>query len=308
MTTEVVLAHEVHKQDTGFWCGPASVRTLLSIHGIVVAESVLAAEMGTTINGTNREPIMRALNRRLDYAYSQVAIPSAFATAAQRDALWANLVESIDAGHGIIANVVGRAIDVSGVSHSYAGHYVPVVGYRRGVTDQALISDVAIGRDYWMTLERLANWCGERGYVHAAAASDDEGMDMTKQEIIDAVLAALATPAPYASSGSGKRLREAGWAEVSMRAAVDYSMELAVSRTDDIWRAKVDMALAAIVARLDALVENHDDVAELGEIAGQPQPSVDEIASAVAAKLAELLGSMRVEVPATLLRPMLRSS
>lgn len=169
--TERVLPHEIHYQDTGYFCGPAATRTALSVRGVVVAESTLAGILKTTTAGTNSSnDIVRGLNAYLPGIYSAKFIPGSSASAAQAEQFRRDLVHSVAAGYAVVANVVGTARASDGRNYSYpGGHYVSVVGYRKDGAE-AYVSDNAVGRDYWMTTAVLATWIAGRGYAWAAGA------------------------------------------------------------------------------------------------------------------------------------------
>lgn len=171
MATEKTLAHEINRQDNGYYCGPASTRVALTVRGIYEPEPTLATKLGTTVNGTDSaNNTTNVLNSYVGNVYASVFIPGNNATAAQVAELKANLIKSVDGGYAIVANVVGTGRDTSGNSYSYSGgHFVAVAGYQASGA-QALITDVAIGRDYWMTIEGLATWIAARGYSTAANA------------------------------------------------------------------------------------------------------------------------------------------
>lgn len=181
--TERILPHEIHRQDTGYYCGPASCRTALSARGVVIAESTLAGQLRTTINGTDSSTyIANVLNGYVGNVYSVTWIGGQSATQSQKDALKRDLLRSINGGYVIVANITGSVRALNGATYSYGGHYVPVVGYRAG-GDEALVSDVAFGGEYWLTTSALADWIAGRGYSHtpnvaASAASARKVPDM----------------------------------------------------------------------------------------------------------------------------------
>lgn len=99
--------------------------------------------------------------------------------------------------------------------------------------------------------------------------------DMTKDEVKAAVLEALNTTTSYQASGPRKRLTEAGWANLSLRAAVDYCMEHAVSGDKVALLARMDEHAAAEAARDATLVDqlraamSEEMGAEAGEAAAR---------------------------------------
>ncbi|MEU3013337.1 C39 family peptidase [Nocardia asteroides] len=171
------------RQETGWWCGPASTQTVLLARGIFVEESQLAREIGTTWNGTDFvgliEPVLNAhlgadvyVSRYLEWDP---------ATPEQVARLWDDIVRSIDAGFGVVANIVAppgnwpRGVKGS-VSPQYgpAGatvyHYVAIMGY----DDEARAVWVADSGfppfGYWLGFDQLATLIPPKGYACAPIA------------------------------------------------------------------------------------------------------------------------------------------
>ncbi|MCX2931187.1 GH25 family lysozyme [Mycobacterium sp. CVI_P3] len=184
--TEKVLSydHAIVPQDTYYDCGPAATQVVLNSLGINVAEHVLCNEIGTTRSGTNCvQMIEAALDRRLPNArYTSVEMPNDPPTAAQREALWANIVGSIDAGYGVIMNwdapVSNYPRGVKGsVNPSYHGgevfHYVACMGYDSNPALRAVwIADSGFRPfGYWISIEQAASLIPRKAYAYAAATS-----------------------------------------------------------------------------------------------------------------------------------------
>jgi Putative peptidoglycan binding domain/Peptidase_C39 like family len=167
--SEKTLQHETNRQDNGYYCGPASTRVALTTRGIYVEEYVLAGKLGTTTAGTNSSAdVVRVLNQYVGAIYDDSYLPGETATPAEIDTMRSRIVSSVMGGFGLVVNVVGTGRDVDGHAYTYSGgHYVAACGYRYS-GDQVLVTDVAIGRDYWMTASALAIWCARRGYSFAA--------------------------------------------------------------------------------------------------------------------------------------------
>lgn len=166
---ERTLDHVTCQQGTPVYCGPASTRTALGIHGITASEDVLAPALGTTDRGTNSvDDIARVLNEYLGDVYRTTHISDDTVTDEQIAQLKTDLVRSIDGGYALVANVGRTVRDVDGTSYTYPrGHYVGVVAYRSG-GDEALVADTYIPKDYWITTSDLAAWMVTRGYAYAA--------------------------------------------------------------------------------------------------------------------------------------------
>jgi hypothetical protein len=164
-----MLDHEFEAQINGYYCGPAAVRIALSARSVSPTQDDLAAQLGTTVNGTNSaEDTTRVLNDRANTSfYRTTMIADAVPTAAETAALKAAVVRAISKGYPVVANIVGTATDTDGVMHSYGGgHYLTVVGYRANgatvqIADPALFGDAG---SYSMTIADLADWVAQRGY------------------------------------------------------------------------------------------------------------------------------------------------
>lgn len=124
-----------------FWdCGPASVQVVLSALGIQVSENDLIREIGTDEDGTDFVGLIENyLDRRLPNArYTSIYLENDPPTQAQKDALWRNVTQSIDAGYGVVMNWVSppgnRPRAIKGSEQPWYGnntvfHYVPCLGY-----------------------------------------------------------------------------------------------------------------------------------------------------------------------------------
>ena len=83
------------------------------------------------------------------------------------DLLRSDVLNAINKGYPIVANIAGTAVDTDGSQHSYGGgHYLTVVGYSdSGRTVKIADPADANGRGwYLMATERLAHWTATRGY------------------------------------------------------------------------------------------------------------------------------------------------
>lgn len=172
------------RQDTYYNCGPASTQTvLLSATGRLVPESTLARELGTTVNGTDWiGQITRVLNRRLPAAkYATVEMPHDPPRPDQVERLWRDIVRSVDAGYGVVVNIVAppsnypRAVAPSTVSPAYRGgtvyHYVAAMGYAgEGRGRRVWIADSGFAPyGYWVSLAQLGTLIPPKGYACATA-------------------------------------------------------------------------------------------------------------------------------------------
>lgn len=176
---------QVH-QDTFYNCGPASTQTIIrAATDRLIDEKQLAAELRTTTNGTDWIGQFPAvLDRHLPGAgYRVVEMPQDPPTAAQRDRLWNDIVASIDAGHGVVANIVApssnypRASYTSTTNPAYSGgtvyHYFAAMGY---AVDTVGVRHVWIADSgfspygYWISLDQLASLIPPKGYAYPAGA------------------------------------------------------------------------------------------------------------------------------------------
>ncbi|MFC9761640.1 C39 family peptidase [Rhodococcus jostii] len=168
------------KQDTYFNCGPASTQVVLNSRGIFVDEGTLARELGTTTNGTDFIGLIeRVLDALVPEAnYTTVSMPNDPPTVEQTNRLWDDIRRSVDAGWGVIVNIVAppsnypRGANGSS-SPAYGGgtvfHYMTAMGYEDvGRGRFVWIADSGFAPyGYWTTLEQLASLIPPKGYCFA---------------------------------------------------------------------------------------------------------------------------------------------
>lgn len=155
-------------QPNFYYCGPAATRNALSVQGKDINVDAMAKEMGTTEAGTNSiNDITPVLNKETGKnAYHSVEISSPTADEKQTDKLRTDIVDTVDDGRAVVANIAGTAVDTDGNTHSFeGGHYISVVGYRDG-GHEVKIADSAdpATASYWMSVDNLADWIATRGY------------------------------------------------------------------------------------------------------------------------------------------------
>ncbi|MFG1674023.1 C39 family peptidase [Micromonospora sp. NPDC049282] len=158
--------YEYQAQPNFFYCGPASARIALSAEGKDVSQDELAAKLGTTERGTDSAiDVTRVLNEYTGGKYRTTEIRDDVATREQVERLRADIRAAVDADRPVVANILGGALDVDGVEHSYPGHYLTVVRYKDD-GNTVLIADPARPDEptYWMSVTDLANWIAGRGY------------------------------------------------------------------------------------------------------------------------------------------------
>ncbi|MCI4063927.1 C39 family peptidase [Micromonospora sp. R77] len=153
-------------QPNFFYCGPASARIALSAEGRTVSQDELARKLGTTENGTDSAiDITRVLNEYTGGKYRTTEIRDDVATREQVERLRVDIRAAVDDGRPVVANILGGAVDVDGVEHSYPGHYLTVVEYKDDGNTVLIADPASPGEpEYWMDVTELANWIAGRGY------------------------------------------------------------------------------------------------------------------------------------------------
>ncbi|WP_327100074.1 C39 family peptidase [Nocardia vinacea] len=183
--TEHVLSYDrsIVPQETPYWCGPASTQVVLSGRGITVTEQDMANALGTTGSGTNHIGLITpVLCSFLGNVYVTRQMPQDPPTPAQIEQLWDDIVASIDAGYGIVANIVAPEsnypIGVKGsASPAYSGgdvyHYIALMGYD---SDERAVWVADSGFrpfGYWIGFAQLASLIPPKGYSCAPLGSLD---------------------------------------------------------------------------------------------------------------------------------------
>ncbi|WP_371053649.1 C39 family peptidase [Rhodococcus gordoniae] len=165
-------------QETGYWCGPASVQVVLNSLGIRVSEPDMARELRTHTGGTDWIGQFPAvLNRHTNAGYFVVEMPNDPPRAEQKERLWRDIVASINGGRGVIANIVAppsnypRGVKGS-TSPAYRGgtvyHYFSVMGYDDAGARAVWIADSGFQpQGYWMSFDQLASLIPPKGYAAA---------------------------------------------------------------------------------------------------------------------------------------------
>lgn len=185
---EQILAYprDQVRQDTGYNCGPASAQTVIrAATGRLIPEGDLGRRMRTTVNGTDYigliTPVLNAELRGA--AYREVAIPGDSATAAQIDALWRHVTASINAGYGVVANIVApvgnypKAVAPSTTSPAYGPgkifHYIAIMGYSDEHGQRAYwVADSGFSPfGYWCSATQMAHLIANKGYAYSTAAA-----------------------------------------------------------------------------------------------------------------------------------------
>lgn len=173
------------KQDTYYWCGPATTQMILSARGILLSESDLARSLGTTVDGTNSiRQLTAVLNDKLPdakFIVREIADP---ASRQAKDLWWSDVKWSIDGGYGVGANIIAPQSNppkpTRGEFLSYSGfpvyHYLAIMGYNEA-RREVLVADSGF-RDYlyWASADQMATVVAGKGYTSATAVPAD-GVD-----------------------------------------------------------------------------------------------------------------------------------
>ena len=167
-----------------YMCGPSAARMALSTRTAnPPSQQELANYMGTDTNGTDYIGLVRgALDHYLDIsAYRETDLPTDPPSQAQQAALKQALVASIDAGFGLVANVVS-GWRPPGYPSGTIYHYVALVGYDAH-GDKVLVADPAatgcgdglcgnpssgfynVPKSYWINTSDLGVWITPKGYT-----------------------------------------------------------------------------------------------------------------------------------------------
>lgn len=203
--TEHVLEYTAAEriQDNYYWCGPTSTHMVLSTGGVDMSQAQCATELGTTTAGTadinNVLEVLRTHLPQDDWQALHIGDPP---SDADREALWANIVGSIDAGRGLVFNievppsnyprgVKGSATPAYGGGTVY--HYITGMGYDDDPALRAVfIADPGFRPfSYWVSLDQLVTMIPPKGYAYSANSTIGVFM-ATNQEKLDLIYNKLA--------------------------------------------------------------------------------------------------------------------
>jgi predicted chitinase len=237
------------RQDTFYNCGPASAQTIIGAHsGKYVPESELGKQMGTHTGGTDHIGLIQTvLNRHLPNArYAVVQMPNDPASPAQREDLWEDVRDSVDAGYGVVANIVAppnnypRGVNGS-VSPQYGGgtvyHYFAIMGYSdKGGARAFWVADSGFAPyGYWCSLEQMSTLIPPKGYAYATAdpVNTEEAMPDNQLNRIESKLDELLGQ----HGRDAKTGKYSGWPQGGGRSLYDtvsaVAAKLGVPRTSD---------------------------------------------------------------------------
>jgi hypothetical protein len=184
-------------QETGWWCGPAATQIVLNARGIKLKESWIAEQIEqieTPGRGDDRDGtdyvgyIENFLDRQVPEAkYTSVFMPNDPPTKTQVERLFADVKRSIDAGWGVVANIVAPPNNLPAATKGSAPppymkwlttyHYVAIMGYDDDPKNRAVwIADsAAFGgiTGFWCPLEgrgSISTLIPPKGYAFSQAS------------------------------------------------------------------------------------------------------------------------------------------
>lgn len=186
-TKQLPYDRTIVPQETGFWCGPASIQVVLDSLGIKVAEPDIASKteaLEGNIGWDDRDgtdhvsQVATVLNEYTGAGYFVVEMPQDPPTGEQKERLWRDLVASINGGHGVVVNIVAprgnypQAVAPSTISPTYGGgtvyHYMSAMGYSDDGPRRVWIADSGFAPfGYWMSFDQLATLIPPKGYTAA---------------------------------------------------------------------------------------------------------------------------------------------
>ncbi|MFE2997935.1 C39 family peptidase [Nocardia sp. NPDC059246] len=190
-------------QETYYWCGPASTQVVLNNRGVFLNEQDLADQIGTTVNGTDHIGLIApVLNQYTGGDYTAVSMPNDPPTRVEKESFWRNLVDSIDAGYGVIANIVAPPSNYpQGVkgsqSPAYGGgdvyHYIALMGYDDNPGARAVwVADSGFRPyGYWISFDQLATLIPPKGYAYSTKETDMNDELRNRLDRLERVVIAL---------------------------------------------------------------------------------------------------------------------
>lgn len=201
-------------QDTFYNCGPASTQTVVrAADGGFHTEQELGGLLGTSVNGTNYIGQFPAvLNRFLPgAAYRHQDMPNDPPSSSQKELLWKNITNSIDAGYGVIANIVAppsnypRAVAPSTISPAYSGgtvyHYIALMGHSDNGGRKVWVADSGFSPyGYWLSFDQLATLIPPKGYAYSTATPKGDDLTPEQDRMLRDVHRELTQPYPSRSA------------------------------------------------------------------------------------------------------------
>jgi len=169
-----------------YYCGPSAARMALSSNlASPPSQTTIGDYMGTTTNGTDDiQNVNDALNHYLCISsYVHTYLPNDPPSQTEQDALKQHLVQSIDKGYALVANVVSGWRPPGYPTSGTIYHYITLVGYDQG-GDMVMIADPAatgcgsgycgdpsagfgtLPQSYWIQTRELGVWITPKGYSY----------------------------------------------------------------------------------------------------------------------------------------------
>jgi Peptidase_C39 like family len=157
-------------QETSYWCGPAATRIALSARMAAPSQADLAAQLGTTENGTDDiKQVTGVLNANLGTnAYESKYLPNDPPSQEQKDLLWNDIVHGIDDNHPLVTNIVAPP---GNQPPGYPPdqtiyHYFTVIGYDEANKTVLIADPASFGGNqiYWLSFDQLASLIPPKGY------------------------------------------------------------------------------------------------------------------------------------------------
>jgi predicted chitinase len=210
--TEKVLPYDraVVRQEKFWDCGPASCQVVLNSRSIIRSEDDLIQQIGTTVNGTNYVGLIeRVLDLIVpDARYTSVEMPTDPPRQDQKDQLWRNVVESIDAGFGVVMNWDAppnnypRAVKGSETPSYHGGevkHYVACMGYDDDPAARAVwIADPGFPPfGYWISFDQAASLIPPKAYAYADTKAEPAAPTAPDDQAADTLARAMGGSMPY---------------------------------------------------------------------------------------------------------------
>lgn len=185
-------------QETGWWCGPAATQVVLNARGIKIPESQIAGEIEQIENpgrGDDRDGtdyvglIEKFLDRKVPEArYTSVYMPNDPATTQQKEQLWNNVKRSIDAGWGVVINIVAPPTNLPAATkgsqpppyprYLTTFHYAAIMGYDDDPRNRAhwIADSASFGgiTGWWAPFDGRGSVCSlipPKGYCYADAVA-----------------------------------------------------------------------------------------------------------------------------------------
>lgn len=171
-------------QETFYNCGPASSQTVIRAStNRLIGEDRLGAALRTHRGGTDYiGQFPGVLNREIPGAAYKHRDVTVYPDVAAKNTIWQEITHSIDAGHGVIANIVAppsnypRAVAPSTVSPHYSGgtvyHYIAVMGYSDEGMRKLWIADSGFSPyGYWLSFDQLCTLIVPKGYAYSTATT-----------------------------------------------------------------------------------------------------------------------------------------